>query len=230
MVGGMKTSLIKISWFRRPGLLWSLIYIVNRGSWPNLIWGSLLKAMDCVVQGNLINGWWVFVWGDNFESTLASTRHDMPYQVYHMITQEFDNTGEYSGTGYDHDLVVPHKDKTTWFRGLVVTTFFVSFGDEAMQFRGHRAMSPQARNYWEWTYIHTRYDIGSYTISSFLKFIILAKHLRRMEWFSEWFDCSLLWVFNLFEVFWNFVWFVECFLFSIRFNFWQLFCKLWEHF
>ncbi|KAL0909144.1 hypothetical protein M5K25_023676 [Dendrobium thyrsiflorum] len=39
---------------------WSLVYLVRGGSRPNLTEGSLSAAMSCVVQGYLVDLWWIF--------------------------------------------------------------------------------------------------------------------------------------------------------------------------
>ncbi|KAL0923352.1 hypothetical protein M5K25_007406 [Dendrobium thyrsiflorum] len=51
----MKTSPIKIPWFRRPGLSCSLVYLVRGGSRPNLTEGTLSAAMGCFVQEYLVD-------------------------------------------------------------------------------------------------------------------------------------------------------------------------------
>ncbi|KAL0920065.1 hypothetical protein M5K25_009172 [Dendrobium thyrsiflorum] len=56
----MKTSPIKIPWFRRPGLSCSLVYLVRGGSRPNLTEGTLSAAMGCFVQEYLVDlGWYL---------------------------------------------------------------------------------------------------------------------------------------------------------------------------
>ncbi|KAL0915608.1 hypothetical protein M5K25_016037 [Dendrobium thyrsiflorum] len=54
-MGGIKTSPIKIPWFRRPGLSCSLVYLVKGGSQPNLTEGTLSTSMGCFVQEYLVD-------------------------------------------------------------------------------------------------------------------------------------------------------------------------------
>ncbi|KAL0913507.1 hypothetical protein M5K25_016972 [Dendrobium thyrsiflorum] len=55
MVGEWMMDSIKIPWFHRSGPSWSLVYLVRGGSGPNLTEESLLVAMGCTVQGNLVD-------------------------------------------------------------------------------------------------------------------------------------------------------------------------------
>ncbi|PKU79087.1 hypothetical protein MA16_Dca000431 [Dendrobium catenatum] len=55
MVGEWMMDPIKISWFRRPGPSWSLVYLVRGDSRSNLTEGSLSATMSCFVQGDLID-------------------------------------------------------------------------------------------------------------------------------------------------------------------------------
>ncbi|KAL0903238.1 hypothetical protein M5K25_027598 [Dendrobium thyrsiflorum] len=72
MLGGMKTSPIKIPWFRRPGLSCSLVYLVRGGSRPNLTEGTLSTAMGCFVQEYLVDLGWIF------EENPATFRRPLP--------------------------------------------------------------------------------------------------------------------------------------------------------
>ncbi|KAL0923204.1 hypothetical protein M5K25_007249 [Dendrobium thyrsiflorum] len=55
MVGEWMMNSIKIPWFRRPRTSWSLVYLVRGGSRLNFTEGSLLAAIDCIVQGYLVD-------------------------------------------------------------------------------------------------------------------------------------------------------------------------------
>ncbi|KAL0917837.1 hypothetical protein M5K25_012934 [Dendrobium thyrsiflorum] len=61
MVGEWMMDSIKIPWFYHPGSSWSLVYLVRRGSRPNLAEGSLSAAMGCFVQGYLVDLGWIAI-------------------------------------------------------------------------------------------------------------------------------------------------------------------------